>query len=83
MNKAKYVIEGFAVVAMVADSTNCFVFAQEKRSLRPTSRGPWNADLSSRPLQYGRPAFSQLTWKVIILIWQAGTWPEILISARP
>ena len=30
MNKAKYVIEGIAVVAMVAVSTNSFVFAQEK-----------------------------------------------------
>ena len=83
MNKAEYVIEGIAVVAMVAVSTNCFVVAQEKRSLRPTSKGGWNADLSSRPLQYGRPAFSQLTREVIILIWQAGTWPKGLVSTRP
>ena len=30
MNKAKYVIEGIAVVSMVAVSTTCFVFAQKK-----------------------------------------------------
>ena len=40
MNKAKYVIEGIAVVSMVVVpfSANCFVFAQEKKSLRPTSK---------------------------------------------
>ena len=32
MNKAKYVIEGIAVVAIVAVSTTCFVFAQKKVS---------------------------------------------------
>ena len=30
MKKAKYVFEGIAVVALVAVSTNSFVFAQEK-----------------------------------------------------
>ena len=56
MNKAKYVIEGIAVVAIVAVSTTCFVFAQ-KKSLRPTSKGDWKAVLSSQHIQYGGRRF--------------------------